>query len=277
MGIKPHKPTSAGQRFLATSDFAEVTKSKSDPEKSLTKGKKTTAGRNNHGHVTSRFRGSGHKRAYRQIDFKRDKLGIQGKVESIEYDPNRSANIALIAYSDGEKRYIVSPKDLKVGDMIVSSAHADIKPGNTLKLKYVPLGTMVHNIELQPGKGGQIVRAAGGSAQLLAKEGGYASLRLPSGEVRKIQLECRSTIGEVGNHDYVNISGGKAGRNRWLGWTGHVRGVAMNPVDHPMGGGEGRTCGGRQPTTPWGLQTKGRRTRNNKRSDKYIVTRRYQR
>jgi large subunit ribosomal protein L2 len=277
MGIKPHKPTSAGQRFRQTSDFKEVTKSKSAPEKSLTKGKTVTAGRNNHGHVTSRFRGQGHKRALRQIDFKRDKIGVQGKVEAIEYDPNRSAHIALINYTDGEKRYIVSPKDLKVGDPIVSSAHADIKPGNNMKLKYVPLGTVVHNIELYPGKGGQIVRAAGGGAQLLAKEAGYATLRLPSGEVRKIQLECRSTIGEVGNQDFVNISGGKAGRNRWLGFRGHVRGVAMNPVDHPMGGGEGRTCGGRQPCTPNGLQTKGRRTRNNKKSDRYIVTRRYQR
>jgi len=235
---------------------------------------KKSGGRNNQGHLTSRHRGGGHKRQYRKIDFKRDKKDIPAKVSTIEYDPNRSARIALVTYADGEKRYILQPLGLKVGDSIVAGANADILPGNTLPLKNIPLGTLLHNVELKPGKGGQIARSAGSSVQLVAKEGEYASVKMPSGEVRHINMECTATIGQVGNVDHENVSIGKAGRSRWLGKRPHVRGVAMNPVDHPLGGGEGKTSGGRHPVTPWGQPTKGFKTRNNKSTDKFIVQRR---
>ena len=275
MGLKKFKPTSPGRRFMTITDSAEITRR--GPEKKLTSGKIQTAGRNNHGRITVRRRGGGHKRKGRIIDFKRDKLGVPAKVESIEYDPNRSANIALLSYLDGEKRYILAPRGLEVGATVLSSAHADIQPGNSLRLKYIPLGTQLHNVELRPGKGGQIVRSAGMSAQILAKEGRYATLRLPSGEMRKVLVECRATIGVVGNSDHSNQSSGKAGRSRWMGKRPKVRGVAMNPVDHPHGGGEGRSSGGRHPCTPWGIHTKGKRTRHNKQSDKFIVARRKKR
>jgi large subunit ribosomal protein L2 len=224
--------------------------------------------------MTARHRGGGHKRRYRVIDFRRDKVGVPGTVKTIEYDPNRTARIALINYADGEKRYILAPVGLRVGEQVVSSAHADIKPGNCLKLKWIPLGTILHNVEIRPGKGGQMVRSAGAGAQLMAKEGKYATLRLPSGEFRKILLECRATVGQVGNTEHANLKLGKAGRSRWLGRRPHVRGTAMNPVDHPHGGGEGRTAGGRHPVTPWGQPTKGKRTRKNKATDQFIVKRR---
>jgi len=260
---------------MQITDSSEITRD--TPERKLTSGKKQSAGRNNHGRITVRRRGGGHKRKLRKIDFRREKIGVPAVVTSIEYDPNRSANIALVTYTDGEKRYILAPRDLSVGDKVVSSAHADIQPGNCLRLKYIPLGTQFHNIELRPGKGGQIVRSAGMSAQLLAKEGKYATVRLPSGEMRKILMECRATIGIVGNSDHSNQSSGKAGRTRWQGRRPKVRGVAMNPVDHPHGGGEGRSSGGRHPCTPWGVHTKGKRTRKNKQSDKFIVSRRKKR
>lgn len=272
MGIKKYKPTSPGRRTMTVSTFEEVTKS--TPEKKLVEKLTKKAGRNNHGHITVRRRGGGHKRRYRRVDFKRDKLGVPATVTGIEYDPNRSARLALLTYADGEKRYILSPQNLNVGDEVVSSAHADIKPGNCLKLKYIPLGTMVHNVEMRPGKGGQMVRSAGTGAQLMAKEGKYALLRLPSSELRKVLIECRATVGSVGNSDHSNVALGKAGRARWLGRRSSVRGVAMNPVDHPHGGGEGRTSGGRHPVTPWGVPTKGKKTRHNRRSDGFIVKRR---
>ncbi|MCB9506812.1 MAG: 50S ribosomal protein L2 [Myxococcales bacterium] len=272
MGMKKHKPTSPGRRGTVSPTFDEVTKA--TPERSLVSSLNRGGGRNNHGHITVRHRGGGHKRRYREIDFKRNKVGVPGVVASIEYDPNRTARIALVNYADGEKRYILAPIGLGVGDTIVSSAHADIKPGNALKLKYIPLGTIVHNLEMRPGKGGQLVRSAGVGAQLMAKEGRYATLRLPSGEFRKILLECRATIGQVGNMEHANLKIGKAGRTRWLGRRPKVRGVVMNPVDHPHGGGEGRTSGGRHPVTPWGFPTKGKRTRVNKRTNKFIVKRR---
>ena len=275
MGLKKFKPTSPGRRFMTITDSAEITRRA--PTKKLVSGKIQTSGRNNHGRITVRRRGGGHKRKSRIIDFKRDKIGVPANVESIEYDPNRSANIALLSYHDGEKRYILAPRGLKVGDEVVSSAHADIQPGNSLRLKYIPMGTQLHNVELRPGKGGQIVRSAGMSAQILAKEGQYATLRLPSGEMRKVLMECRATVGIVGNSDHSNQSSGKAGRSRWMGKRPKVRGVAMNPVDHPHGGGEGRSSGGRHPCTPWGVHTKGKRTRRNKPSDKFIVTRRKRR
>ena len=233
-----------------------------------------TAGRNNHGRITSRFRGGGHKQRYRIIDFRRIKDGIAAKVAAIEYDPNRSARIALLAYADGEKRYILHPIGLKVGDTIVAGADVDILPGNALPLKNIPLGTLIHNVELRPGKGGQIARSAGSAVQLVAKEGDYASVKMPSSEIRKIYSECYATIGQVGNLDHENVSIGKAGRSRWLGKRPHVRGVAMNPVDHPLGGGEGKTSGGRNPVSPWGLPTKGYKTRNRKRTDAFILQRR---
>ncbi len=233
-----------------------------------------TGGRNNVGRVTTRFRGGGHKRLYRIIDFKRKKEEVPAKVASIEYDPNRSARIALLHYLDGEKRYILAPIDLRVGDMVVSSPTADIKPGNALPLRNIPLGTMVHNIELKPGKGGQMARAAGASAQLVAKEGSYAQIKLPSGEVRQVHVNCKATVGQLGNVEHENLSIGKAGRKRWLGRRPHVRGVAMNPVDHPMGGGEGKSSGGRHPVSPWGKPTKGYKTRKPKESDRYIIKRR---
>lgn len=244
------------------------------PYKPLTEGKQRTNGRNNRGWITIRFRGGAHKRRYRTIDFRRDKIGIPGKVASIEYDPNRSANIALINYVDGEKRYILQPSGLKVGDAILASPEADILTGNALPLRNIPIGTMIHNIELRPGKGGQMVRSAGVVAQLMAKEGSYAQIKMPSGEIRQVLLECYATIGQVGNLDHNNISIGKAGRSRWLGRRPHNRGVAMNPVDHPLGGGEGKTSGGRHPVSPWGWNTKGYKTRKNKRTSSFILKRR---
>jgi large subunit ribosomal protein L2 len=252
--------------------FDEITET--SPHRPLTESLKKSGGRNNRGEVTVGWRGGGHKRLYRIIDFKRDKKDIPATVSTIEYDPNRSARIALVTYADGEKRYILQPLGLKVGDTIVAGANADILPGNTLPLKNVPLGTLLHNVELKPGKGGQIARSAGSSVQLVAKEGEYASVKMPSGEIRHINLECTATIGQVGNVDHENVSIGKAGRNRWLGKRPHVRGVAMNPVDHPLGGGEGKTSGGRHPVTPWGQPTKGYKTRNNKSTDKFILQRR---
>ncbi len=272
MAIKKMKPTSAGRRFQEYGTFDEITRSR--PEKSLLKANGKKGGRNVNGRITCRYRGGGHKRHYRIIDFKRDKTGVPAKVAAIEYDPNRSARIALLHYVDGEKRYILAPVSLSVGDAIMSGPEADIKPGNSLPLAKIPLGTHIHNIELRQGRGGQIVRSAGAFAQLMAKEDRYALVKLPSGEVRMVLLTCQATIGQVGNVVHENISLGKAGRKRWLGKRPRVRGVAMNPVDHPMGGGEGRSSGGRHPCTPWGKPTKGYRTRKNKRSDRYIVKRR---
>lgn len=272
MPVKSYKPTSPGMRQRTTSDFSEITKS--SPTKSLTRGKLKTGGRDSRGHLTSWWRGGGHKKRLRAIDFKRDKHEIPAKVASIEYDPNRSSRIALLNYADGEKRYIVAPAGLAVGQTVVSGPAADIVVGNALPLKSIPLGTVVHNIEFKPGRGGQIARSAGASAQLMAKEAGFALLRVPSGELRRVRVDCYATIGQVGNLEHENISIGKAGRNRWLGWKSHNRGVAMNPVDHPMGGGEGKTSGGRHPTSPWGWKTKGKKTRNNKRTDALIVKRR---
>ncbi len=272
MAIKKIKPTSPGRRFQRYSAFNEITST--TPEKRLLKIIKKTGGRNVNGRITCRHHGGGHKRQYRIIDFKRDKIGIPARVASIEYDPNRSARIALLHYIDGEKRYILAPQNLSVDDRIMSGPDADIKPGNTLPLSNIPLGTHIHNIELRTGKGGQIVRSAGTFAQLMAKEDRYALIKLPSGEVRMIFLKCKATIGELGNVEHENISLGKAGRKRWLGRRPRVRGVAMNPVDHPMGGGEGRSSGGRHPCTPWGIPTKGYRTRRNRKSDRHIVKRR---
>lgn len=272
MAIKKFKPTSPGRRFVTVSDFEEITKS--EPEKSLVEPLKKTGGRNTQGKLTVRHRGGGHKRMYRIIDFKRDKDGIPAKVASIEYDPNRSSRIALLNYADGEKRYIIAPVGLKVGQTVVSGPEADIKVGNCLPLRNIPLGTMVHNIELYPKGGAKMVRSAGGSAQLMAKEGKYANLRMPSGEMRLVLLECRATIGQVGNVEHENITVGKAGRKRWMGIRPTVRGVVMNPVDHPHGGGEGRSPVGRNPVTPWGKPALGARTRKKKPSDKMIVKRR---
>jgi large subunit ribosomal protein L2 len=272
MPIRKYKPTSAGRRFQSVLTFDEITTS--TPHKPLTESLEQSGGRNNRGELTSWWRGGGHKRAYRLIDFKRDKFNIPGKVSTVEYDPNRTARIALVTYADGEKRYILHPLGLKVGDAVMSGETVDILPGNCLKLKNIPLGTQVHNVELKPGKGGQIARSAGSSVQLVAKEGFYASVKMPSGEIRLINIECLATIGQIGNIDHENVSIGKAGRNRWLGKRPHVRGVAMNPVDHPLGGGEGKTSGGRHPVTPWGIPTKGYKTRRNKRSDRFIVERR---
>lgn len=273
MAIRIYKPTSPGRRGMSVSTFDEITRSK--PERSLLQPLRERAGRNNQGRVTVRHRGSGHKRMYRVIDFKRDKLGVPGRVTSIEYDPNRSARIALVTYADGEKRYILAPLGLKVGTQLMSGPEAEIRPGNTLPLRNIPLGTMVHNIELQPGRGGQMARSAGTAAQLMAKEGDYAQLRLPSGEVRKVALTCMATIGQVGNTEHANINMGKAGRRRWLGWRPSVRGSAMDPSSHPHGGGEGRSpIGMPGPKTPWGKPALGYKTRKNKRTQKYIVRRR---
>ncbi|MBI4643870.1 MAG: 50S ribosomal protein L2 [Deltaproteobacteria bacterium] len=269
MPLISRKPTSPGRRFQTASDFAETTRS--EPEKSLVKPLKKSGGRNSYGRVTTRHRGGGHKRRYRLIDFKRNKLEVPAKVAAIEYDPNRTVRIALLHYLDGEKRYILAPQELQVGDMVVSSAEADIKPGNSLPLRNIPAGSQVHNVELKPGKGGQMARAAGAAAQLMAKEGNQAHLKLPSGEVRVVSLDCRATIGQLGNVLQENISLGKAGRRRWQGRRPHVRGVAMNPVDHPMGGDEGKSSGGRHPVTPWGVPTKGYKTRKPKDSDRYII------
>ncbi len=272
MGIIKYKPTSPGRRFQSASDFTEITSDK--PLKSLLGPIKKTGGRNVHGRITARFIGGGHKRKYRIIDFRRNKEDIPAKVASIEYDPNRSARIALLNYRDGEKRYMVAPQQIKVGDVVVSGEKVDIKPGNALPLKNIPLGSLIHNVELKVGRGGQLIRSAGAFGQLMAKEGNYAQVRLPSGEVRKIFSECMATIGQVGNIEHENVSIGKAGRTRWLGKRPHNRGVVMNPVDHPMGGGEGKSSGGRHPCTPWGVPTKGHKTRKNKRTDKYILKRR---
>ncbi len=270
--LKQYRPTSPGRRFQTGSTFDEVTKTR--PEKALTVPRKRSGGRNNLGHITSWFRGGGHKRRYRIVDFRRDKQGVPAKVAAIEYDPNRSARLALLHYADGDKRYILWPEGVEVGQAILAAENADILPGNCLPLKAIPAGTLIHNVELRKGKGGQMVRSAGAVAQLVAKEGTYAQVRLPSGEVRSVHVDCLATIGQVGNIDHKNVSLGKAGRSRWKGWKPHNRGVTMNPVDHPHGGGEGRTSGGRHPVTPWGKPTKGFKTRKNKRTQKFIVKRR---
>ncbi len=273
MALKRYKPITPGRRFFDTEDWSDLTTN--EPYKPLTEGKKSTGGRNNYGEITSWWRGGGHKKLYRIIDFKRDKRDIEAKVEHIEYDPNRSARIARLLYLDGERRYIIAPDNLKVGDKVIAGEKGEISPGNNFPLKNIPLGTFVHNVELKPGKGGQMARAAGVQAQLLAKEGKHAHLRLPSGEIRMVLLECRATIGQVSNLDHENKSLGKAGRSRWLGRRPHNRGVSMNPVDHPLGGGEGKTSGGRHPCSPWGWPTKGHKTRKVKKpSSKYIVKRR---
>ncbi len=276
MAVKKYSPTSPARRFMTVSTFSNITKK--EPEKSLLETKKKTGGRNVYGRITVRHHGGGTKQKYRIIDFKRDKDGIPAKVAAIEYDPNRTANIALLYYVDGEKRYILAPLDVTVGDVLESGPDADIKPGNALPLANIPVGTMIHNIEMKPGKGGQLVRSAGGSAQLMAKEGDYAQIRLPSGEVRMIRISCKATIGQLSNIEHENIKIGKAGRSRWLGKRPSVRGVVMNPVDHPHGGGEGKSPIGRpSPVTPWGKPTLGYKTRKkNKKSDKFIVKRRKQ-
>jgi large subunit ribosomal protein L2 len=271
MPIKSFKPFTPTRRFQTYLTRDEITKE--TPEKSLTSGKKRTGGRDSRGLISSRFRGGGHKQSYREIDFKRDKENIPAVVAAIEYDPNRTALIALLNYADGEKRYIIAPVGLEVGRTVMSGSEADILIGNSLPLKNIPAGTVVHNIELKPGKGGQMARSAGAQAQLVSKEGGIALLKLPSGEIRKVVLECMATVGQVGNLEHENVSLGKAGRSRWLGRKPHNRGVTMNPVDHPHGGGEGKTSGGRHPVTPWGQPTRGFKTRNNKRTDRWIVTR----
>jgi large subunit ribosomal protein L2 len=272
MPIKSFKPTTPARRFITQVDYSELSKKR--PEKSLIEAKSSTGGRNAYGRITSRFRGGGHKRKYRIIDFRRDKREITGKVAAIEYDPNRSARIALIFYKDGEKRYILAPVGLKVGSEIIASDKADIQIGNALPLKSIPAGTSVHNIELKLGAGGKLVRSAGSMAQLVGFEAGYAQVRMPSGEIRIINEKCWATIGQVGNLDHENVVYGKAGRMRWLGFRPHNRGVSMNPVDHPLGGGEGKTSGGRHPVTPWGKKTKGKKTRNNKRTNRFIMRRR---
>jgi large subunit ribosomal protein L2 len=272
MAIKTYKPTTPGRRSMTRA--VRKTSGKNKPHKPLVRKLTKNGGRDNRGHIAIRHRGRGHKRRYRVIDFRRDKIGVPARVETLEYDPNRSADIALLCYADGERRYILAPHGLAVGQTVIASPEADIQPGNALPMREIPLGTTLHNIEMRPGKGGQMVRSAGTGAQLIAKEGRHALLRLPSGEMRKVLAECYATVGQVGNLDHENAKIGKAGRNRWLGWRPTVRGVAMNPVDHPHGGGEGRTSGGRHPVTPWGVPTKGKKTRNNPRTDAYIVRRR---
>jgi len=273
MPVKKRKPVTPSQRFMSVLDYSELTKKQ--PEKSLVRGLKKSGGRNNRGRKTAYHRGGGHKRRYRMIDFKRDKTGIPAKVNSIEYDPNRSANIALLFYADGEKRYILAPNGLKVGDEIKSGPGLEVHPGNAMPLSDIPLGTTVHNVEMKPGKGGQVARGAGTGVQVMAKDGRFVLLRMPSSEIRLFHRECLATVGQVGNLDYEKVSLGKAGRKRWHGRRPHVRGVAMNPVDHPMGGGEGKASGGRHPCTPWGKPTKGYKTRKrNKSSNRFIVQRR---
>ena len=274
MPLKKFRPVTPTLRFKTVSDFAEITRRA--PEKALLEPMRSSGGRNNLGRVTSRHRGGGHKRMYRRIDFKREKEGVPARVVAIEYDPNRSARIALLHYADGEKRYIIAPAGLEVGKTVMSGTAAEFEPGNSMPLSKIPVGTVVHAVELVAGKGAQLARSAGTSAQLMAKEGDYAQLRLPSGEMRKVRIECRATIGQVGNLEHENISIGKAGRSRWLGRRPQSRGVAMNPIDHPMGGGEGKTSGGRHPCSPWGWKTKGWRTRKKKSSDRLIIRRRYQ-
>ena len=272
MAIRSYKPTSPGRRFVTSSDFKELTATR--PEKKLTEGKKRSSGRNSEGHITSRHRGRGHKRLYRIIDFRREKFDVPARVATIEYDPNRTANIALLHYADGEKRYILAPIGLMVGDSVVAGTKVDVRPANAMPIGNIPLGTLVHNVELKPGKGGQMVRSAGTSAQIMAKEGKYTTLRMPSGEMRMVLSSCMATIGQVGNSDHSNISLGKAGRKRWLGVRPQTRGTAMNPVDHPHGGGEGRNKG-RHPVSPWGWPTKGAKTRSKKAaSNRLIVARR---
>ena len=271
MAIRKRKPTSAGRRFQSASDFAEITKAK--PERALVKPKPRTGGRNAYGRMTSRHRGGGHKRQYRVVDFRRNKDGVPAKVAAIEYDPNRNARIALLHYRDGEKRYILAPSGVAVGDILQSGQGAEIRPGNALPLRYIPVGTVVHNVELKPGAGGKMGRGAGAAIQLVAKEGQFATLRLPSTEMRRVPIDCRATVGAVGNSEAALISIGKAGRNRWKGKRPHVRGVAMNPVDHPLGGGEGKTSGGRHPVSPWG-KPEGRTRKKGKKSDQMIVRRR---
>jgi len=275
MGIKAYRPYTETRRYQTTLTFEELTTAR--PYKPLLEKRDRISGRNNHGELTIRHRGGAHKRHYRIVDFKRDKIGIPARVSTVEYDPNRSAFIALVNYADGDKRYILYPLGLKVGDKILAGPEADIVVGNALPLKNIPVGTMIHNIEMRVGKGGQLVRSAGGAAQLLAKEGEYAQVRLPSGEVRKIHVDCMASIGQVGNVDHENITIGKAGRKRWMGIRPTVRGVVMNPVDHPHGGGEGKTSGGRHPVTPWGQPTRGYKTRRNPQTDKWIVKRREKR
>jgi large subunit ribosomal protein L2 len=272
MGVKKYKPTSPGRRDMSSSDFASVTVAK--PVKSLTKSLSKKAGRNVYGRITVRRRGGGHKRRYRIVDFRRDKYGVPARVEAIEYDPNRTARLARLCYADGERRYILAPKGLEVNATVISSRKADIKPGNSLPLRNIPVGTLVHALEIKIGAGAKLCRAAGVTAQLLGKDGDWGQIRLPSGEVRLVHLNCRATIGQVGNEEHGNIKLGKAGRSRWLGRRPKVRGVAMNPVDHPHGGGEGRTSGGRHPVSPWGVPTKGKRTRKNRRTDRFIIRRR---
>ena len=273
MGVRKYKPSSPGRRFQTVSDFAEITTT--TPEKSLLEPLPKKAGRNNYGRITTRHQGGGHKRKYRKIDFKRRKDGIPAKVASIEYDPNRSARIALLNYADGAKAYILQPKGLKVGDTVESGPEADIKPGNALPLANIPVGTLVHAVEFQPGKGAAMARSAGTSIQLMGKEGGYAILRMPSSEMRRVLLDCRATVGEVGNAEHSNIRIGKAGRKRWMGVRPPVRGTVMNPVDHPHGGGEGKNkSAGRHPVTPWGIPTKGHRTRNPKKASGRLIIRR---
>lgn len=274
MAFKKFKPTTPARRYYTVADFSQITKS--SPEKSLLATSKRTGGRNNIGRMTNINKGGGHKRRYRIIDFKRNKFDVPGKIASIEYDPNRSARIALVFYADGEKRYIIAPKGLKVGDKIISAERAEIKIGNSIPLKNIPVGEAVHNIELKVGAGAQLVRSAGAAAQVAAKEGKYALIKMPSGELRRVFVECRATIGSVGNAEHQNLSIGKAGRNRWLSKRPHTRGVAKNPVDHPMGGGEGRSSGGRHPCSPNGIPAKGFKTRSNKRTDRFIVRRRKQ-
>ena len=274
MALKTYKPTTPGQRQLITVDRGELWKGR--PVKALTQGKREQGGRNNHGRITQRWRGGGHKQRYRIIDFKRAKRGMPAEVQRLEYDPNRSGFIALIRYEDGELAYILAPQRLREGDKVVSGERVDVKPGNAMPMRNMPIGTIIHNVEMKPGKGGQLARAAGTYAQLVGRDAGYALLRLSSGEVRMVRAECMATIGAVSNPDKQNISIGKAGRSRWLGRRPSVRGVAMNPIDHPHGGGEGRTSGGRHPVTPWGKGTKGTKTRKNKATDRYIVRRRRQ-
>ena len=274
MGIKSFRPTTPTRREMTVSDFSELTTGENAPERALTSFLKSTGGRGNQGCITVRFHGGRHRRKYRIIDFKRDKLGVPALVASIQYDPNRTARIALLHYKDGDKRYIIAPLGLAKGDTVVSADDADIRPGNCLPLLKIPMGTMVHNIEMKPLKGAQIARSAGASAQVMAREAGYVLLRMPSGELRKMLENCRAVIGQVGNLDHENVNIGKAGKSRWLGRMPHNRGVSMNPVDHPLGGGEGKSKGGRHPTTPWGKPTRGYKTRRNKSTTKYIVSRR---
>ncbi len=272
MSIVRYKPTSAGRRGMSSQDFGEITKGK--PEKKMLEKKSATAGRNNYGRITSRFRGGGHKQRYRSIDFKRNKTGVPASVVAIEYDPNRTSRIALIQYADGERAYILAPQKLTVGDQVISANSADIKPGNSLPLRFIPVGTDIHAVELKQGRGAQVGRSAGTRVVLMAKEGDWATIRMPSGEMRRVHIDCRASIGAIGNAEHGNIEWGKAGRKRWLGQRPHQRGVSMNPVDHPMGGGEGRSSGGRHPCTPWGVPTKGYKTRHNKRTEQFIVRRR---